>query len=96
MLGGYVIPKGAILNSSNIIIHHSSRYWDEPHLFKPERWLDNNGKFNTKKEGFMPFSIAPQIHILCDVMGTFGYDVDSSHSPSSAQLRDKTKFDRFM
>ncbi|KAK4318676.1 hypothetical protein Pmani_010304 [Petrolisthes manimaculis] len=57
MLGGYVIPKGAILNSSNIIIHHSSRYWDEPHLFKPERWLDNNGKFNTKKEGFMPFSI---------------------------------------
>ncbi|KAK4294777.1 hypothetical protein Pmani_032615 [Petrolisthes manimaculis] len=42
---------------SNITIHHSSRYWDEPHLFKPERWLDNNGKFNTKKEGFMPFSI---------------------------------------
>ncbi|KAK4324431.1 hypothetical protein Pmani_004929 [Petrolisthes manimaculis] len=57
MLGGYVIPKGAVINSSNITIHHSSRYWDEPHLFKPERWVDNNGKFNTKKEGFMPFSI---------------------------------------
>ncbi|XP_050695441.1 cytochrome P450 2L1-like isoform X2 [Eriocheir sinensis] len=56
-LGGYTIPKGTILNTSVFIIHSDSRYWDQPEKFMPERWLDEAGKFVSKKEGFLPFGV---------------------------------------
>ena len=31
--------------------------WDEPLKFKPERFLDQNGKFKHPKENFLPFGI---------------------------------------
>ncbi|KAK4290284.1 hypothetical protein Pmani_036800 [Petrolisthes manimaculis] len=56
-LGGYVIPKGTMVTCSTLTVHNSDRYWDQPDHFQPERWLDHNNKFTTKKEGFVPFSI---------------------------------------
>lgn len=56
-LGGYTIPKGAVLNSATFTIHKDPRYWDKPEEFMPERWLDQDGKFVTKKEGFIPFGV---------------------------------------
>lgn len=38
-------------------MHYDSLYWEDEHAFKPERWLDDNGRFATKKEGFMPFGV---------------------------------------
>ncbi|ROT68377.1 Cytochrome P450 2L1 [Penaeus vannamei] len=37
------------------------RYWNNPEKFMPERWLDDQGKFTTKKEGFLPFGIGKRV-----------------------------------
>ncbi|XP_069510660.1 cytochrome P450 2B15-like isoform X2 [Ambystoma mexicanum] len=51
---GYIIPKGTQV----ITFLHSSltdkRYWDDPKLFNPDRFLDENGKFK-KNDAFIPF-----------------------------------------
>ncbi|KAG0699338.1 Cytochrome P450 2L1 [Chionoecetes opilio] len=56
-VGGHFIPKGAVLNGAIFTIHHDTRYWDNPDEFLPERWLNDEGKFVTKKEGFLAFGI---------------------------------------
>lgn len=56
-LFGYRIPKGTICMAAVDSIHHDPRYWDEPLKFRPERWMDADGKVAMKKEGFLPFSI---------------------------------------
>ncbi|KAG0694975.1 Vitamin D 25-hydroxylase [Chionoecetes opilio] len=53
------LQQGAVLNGAIFTIHHDTRYWDNPDEFLPERWLNDEGKFVTKKEGFLPFGIDP-------------------------------------
>ncbi|XP_063867797.1 cytochrome P450 2L1-like [Scylla paramamosain] len=60
-LGGYTIPKGAVVNATVTSIHYDCRYWDRPREFKPERWLDKNGKFFIPKEGFLPFGLGKRV-----------------------------------
>ncbi|XP_042856202.1 cytochrome P450 2L1-like [Penaeus japonicus] len=60
-LGPYFIPKGTILNTNINAVHHDRRYWDDPEKFSPERWLDDQGKFVARKDGFMPFSIGKRV-----------------------------------
>ncbi|XP_042871724.1 cytochrome P450 2L1-like [Penaeus japonicus] len=54
-LGGYFIPKGSWIFGCAGICHVDSRYWDEPQEFRPERFLDQEGKVKIPKEGLMPF-----------------------------------------
>lgn len=49
------LSQGSIINGSIFLIHADTKYWDAPEEFRPERWLSEEGKFVTKKEGFMPF-----------------------------------------
>lgn len=56
-LGKYFIPKGTVINGAAFTIHNDLRYWDNPDEFLPERWLDQDGKFVSKKEGFIPFGV---------------------------------------
>ncbi|XP_042218258.1 cytochrome P450 2L1-like [Homarus americanus] len=56
-LGGYYIPKGTVVIGAQETIHHDPRYWNRPDEFLPERWLDQQGKFTPKKEGFLPFGV---------------------------------------
>lgn len=60
-LGGYTIPKGAILQASVTSIHYDDRYWDRAKEFRPERWLDENGKLAMPKEGFLPFGVGKRV-----------------------------------
>ncbi|MGH3984352.1 MAG: cytochrome P450 [Pseudonocardiaceae bacterium] len=39
-LGGYHIPAGAILAPSINLVHHSSRHYPDPEVFRPQRFLD--------------------------------------------------------
>jgi cytochrome P450 len=39
-LGGYHIPAGAILAASINLVQHSSRYYPDPEVFRPQRFLD--------------------------------------------------------
>ena len=58
-IAGYPIPKGTfvVLNLSQV--HKDEREWPEPEKFKPERFLDHDGKFVgwNKLHGFLPFSV---------------------------------------
>jgi cytochrome P450 len=37
-IGGHPIAPGALVITSQWIAHHDPRWWDEPNVFKPERW----------------------------------------------------------
>lgn len=52
-----MLLQGAVINSMVVSMHYDPLYWEDQHSFKPERWLDDNGHFATKKEGFMPFGV---------------------------------------
>ncbi|KAL3840452.1 hypothetical protein ACJIZ3_025043 [Penstemon smallii] len=52
-VGGFLVPKGTILLVNVWDIHHSSKLWEDPEKFKPERFQDyEEGKSERK---FMPF-----------------------------------------
>ncbi|XP_066981645.1 cytochrome P450 2L1-like [Macrobrachium rosenbergii] len=56
-LAGYLVPKGAYVFSMTGFAHQDPRYWESPQEFRIERFLDEDGKFISHKEGFAPFLI---------------------------------------
>ena len=42
-LGGYAIEKDALVLASQWVVHRDARWWSEPELFTPERWLAPDG-----------------------------------------------------
>ncbi|XP_030371911.1 probable cytochrome P450 305a1 [Scaptodrosophila lebanonensis] len=55
-LGGYDIPKNATILISLRSVHLDEKHWQEPHEFRPERFIDAEGKC-FKDEYFMPFGM---------------------------------------
>ncbi|OWR52346.1 cytochrome P450 CYP306A1 [Danaus plexippus plexippus] len=53
-LGNYRIPKGAMIVPLQWAIHMDPNIWEDPHIFKPSRFLDENGKL-LKPQEFIPF-----------------------------------------
>ncbi|KAM9302109.1 vitamin D 25-hydroxylase [Gastrophryne carolinensis] len=53
---GYSIPAGTTVITNLYSVHFDEKYWSNPEIFCPERFLDANGLF-TKKEAFVPFSL---------------------------------------
>lgn len=58
-IDGYNISKGTFVALNLDRLHHDEREWPEPDKFKPERFLNSEGKFVgwNKVHGFIPFSI---------------------------------------
>ncbi|XP_050407974.1 cytochrome P450 2J4 isoform X2 [Patella vulgata] len=56
---GYSLPKHSIVIIDLMSVHKDPKYWQDPHLFKPERFLDHNGHLICRK-AFMPFSEGPR------------------------------------
>ncbi|CAB3990347.1 steroid 17-alpha-hydroxylase 17,20 lyase-like [Paramuricea clavata] len=58
-IAGYHIPKGTFVGLNIPKVHEDERDWAEPEKFKPERFLDEDGKFVgwNKLHGFIPFGI---------------------------------------
>lgn len=54
ILGGYRVPKGAMVVPLQWAVHMDSRHWHDPHTYRPDRFLDSEGKFNTP-QAFIPF-----------------------------------------
>ena len=56
-VGPYVIPKGTLIVQNLYGIHHDPKYWDDPEEFKPERFLDEEGRFKGRGPNLHPFGI---------------------------------------
>ena len=54
-VGGYTIPKGAMIVPHIYAAHHNPDDWPEPNTFKPERWIGHDNKIR-KFDAFLPFS----------------------------------------
>ena len=42
-LNGYLMPKGTIVFPNVWSLHHDEKYWEDPWVFNPNRFLDENG-----------------------------------------------------
>nr|XP_054767382.1 cytochrome P450 2J2-like [Lytechinus pictus] len=56
-LGGYSIPKGAIIVPNLWAVHHDPREWKDPEDFNPDRFLSKDGKVFQKNDAWMPFGV---------------------------------------
>ncbi len=61
-IGNYRISKGTQVLMSQWILHRDSRFWEEPDLFRPERWEENAGK-KEPKYAYFPFGGGPRFCI---------------------------------
>lgn len=53
---GYTIPRGTMVISNLYSVHFDEKYWSEPAVFCPERFLDSSGNF-ARRDAFVPFSV---------------------------------------
>ncbi|EMP38283.1 Vitamin D 25-hydroxylase [Chelonia mydas] len=56
---GYSIPEGTTIITNLYSVHFDEKYWSNPEVFYPERFLDSSGQF-IKKDAFVPFSLGLQ------------------------------------
>lgn len=59
-IDGNIIPKGTDILCSLMSIHRDPEMWDEPDVFRPERFLGPDGQF-VRHEAFSAFSMGPRI-----------------------------------
>lgn len=59
---GYDIPKGTVLVNNFSQVHRDPAVWSDPETFKPERFLDGDGKFATHP-GWLPFSAGKRSYV---------------------------------
>lgn len=55
---------------SNYTVHRDPRFWADPDMFSPERFIDPSGRFQANTEGFMAFGSGE---------GGFSYCVESGY-----------------
>ena len=64
VLGGYQIPKGIRVNAMNILTMMEESHFEEPHKFKPERWLRGCPEHHTAHPfAAIPFGFGPRMCI---------------------------------
>jgi cytochrome P450 len=61
-LGGYEVRKGYTVFMSQWVSHRDPRYFPEPEVFRPERWLDGLAK-RLPKYAYYPFGGGPRVCI---------------------------------
>ncbi|KAL5975992.1 hypothetical protein ACLOJK_020322 [Asimina triloba] len=62
-VGGFFMPKGTNIFINAWSIGRDPEYWDDPHLFRPERFLDSNAAVDFKGQHFqyLPFGSGPRM-----------------------------------
>ncbi|CAH1107250.1 unnamed protein product [Psylliodes chrysocephalus] len=56
VLENYSIPKNTTVLISLYSVHHDKKYWKDPEVFRPERFLDSNGNL-MYHDRFIPFGL---------------------------------------
>ena len=55
-LGGFTIPRGSEIISLLMAVHMDEKFFPEPKVFRPERFLDEQGRVKPSR-ALMPFSV---------------------------------------
>jgi len=58
--GGTLIPPHTRLVIPVHLLHRSPRYWKDPDVFQPERWLDDDATPYSNLYAYLPFSHGPR------------------------------------
>ncbi|XP_022080018.1 cytochrome P450 2J6-like [Acanthaster planci] len=59
-LRGYHIPKGSLIVANMWSVHHDPVEWPNPSEFRPERFLDDEGKL-VRRDKLIPFGIGRRV-----------------------------------
>ena len=102
-LAGYDIPAGTRVIIHTWAAHHDPAVWDDPYLYKPERFLDSYGQFlpadHPTRRQLMPFNGGPKICpgktyaiarlfcTICTVLQKFNIKPESQVDPSFVDPR---------
>lgn len=54
-MSGYDIPKDTFALGGLHALHNDKELWKDPENFRPERFLDSEGKFSIRKDLSLPF-----------------------------------------
>ncbi|KAI1662176.1 cytochrome P450 [Daldinia decipiens] len=60
IVDGHVVPQGTQVGVCMYALHHNEAYFADPFIFRPERWLDENGDpeaLSRMHAAFSPFSV---------------------------------------
>ncbi|RWA09602.1 hypothetical protein EKO27_g5504 [Xylaria grammica] len=58
LVDGHVIPPGTQVGVSIYALHHNKQYFDDPFIFRPDRWLtEDREALNRMTSAFSPFSL---------------------------------------
>jgi cytochrome P450 len=58
-LGGWRLPAGSLCVVSQWVTHRDERWWPDPLAFRPERWIDGEGRFSEHHDGRPRFAYFP-------------------------------------
>lgn len=58
---GYDIPKGTFIITAIDSASHDTDAWDDPNVFKPERFLDESGSLCLRKDISVPFGAGKRL-----------------------------------
>ena len=47
---GYTIPKGTVILSNHYSVHMNKEYWEDPEVFRPQRFINEKGEFVPDKK----------------------------------------------
>ncbi|XP_067683808.1 steroid 17-alpha-hydroxylase/17,20 lyase-like [Haliotis asinina] len=60
-VGGYDVPKGTMVFINHDALHFDPDQWEDANTFKPERFLDADGKMGPKPDSWLPFSAGRRV-----------------------------------
>ena len=59
--GGYPIPKGTMVIPNIWAIHMDKEAWGDPEVFRPERFLKEDGSLGPRISSWLPFSTGRRV-----------------------------------
>lgn len=63
----YLLMQGTTVYANIYAVHHSNEYWEDPEVFRPERFFDENGNVHST-ERVMTFGLGKYIHTVNSIL----------------------------
>lgn len=60
-LGGFDIPEGTFVFANLYAAHRDDKVWTDPLVFRPDRFLDSDGRLNLQLDKSLPFGAGKRL-----------------------------------